>query len=84
MELLFQWVDYGFGRIRLTLAQTDDVGVFCSPLSQEYSLAIEHFSLSVDDVQSLCSGAVDIIFGDEEEKERLRKIYEEWDGWTEI
>ncbi|KAK8248929.1 hypothetical protein IWZ00DRAFT_509534 [Phyllosticta capitalensis] len=63
---------------------TDDVGVFCSPLSQEYSLAIEHFSLSVDDVQSLCSGAVDIIFGDEEEKERLRKIYEEWDGWTEI
>ncbi|KAK8172095.1 hypothetical protein BKA80DRAFT_196399 [Phyllosticta citrichinensis] len=60
---------------------TDDVGVFCSPLSQEYMLAIKHFGLSVEDVRELCLGAARISFGEKEEKERLRKLYLEWDGW---
>ncbi|KAF2489936.1 Metallo-dependent hydrolase [Lophium mytilinum] len=61
---------------------TDDVGVFESPLSEEYRLAAEHFELTKDDVRKLCEGAVETIFGSEAEKERLRVMYREWDGWT--
>lgn len=58
--------------------QTDDVGVFCSPLSNEYYLAAEHFNLERDQVKSLCEGAVDLIFAAEDEKDRLRRIYRTW------
>ncbi|KAK7537834.1 hypothetical protein IWX47DRAFT_888156 [Phyllosticta citricarpa] len=71
------WRNSGVG----VALSTDDVGVFCSPLSQEYMLAMRHFGLTVEDVRGLCLGAVDIIFAEEEEKERLRKLYLEWDGW---
>ncbi|KAF1933211.1 adenosine/AMP deaminase family protein [Didymella exigua CBS 183.55] len=60
---------------------TDDVGVFCSPLSVEYELAVKHFSLSPAEVCKLCEGVVGSIFAGENEKDRLRKIYAEWDGW---
>ncbi|KAF1990028.1 Metallo-dependent hydrolase [Aulographum hederae CBS 113979] len=60
---------------------TDDVGVFCSPLSNEYVLAATHFGLSRADVKELCLGAVEIIFGEEAEKERLREVYRSWAGW---
>ncbi|KAF2806529.1 Metallo-dependent hydrolase [Mytilinidion resinicola] len=60
---------------------TDDVGVFQSPLSEEYRLAAEHFRLGRDDVRKLCEGAVETIFGSEAEKERLRVMYRGWDGW---
>lgn len=59
--------------------QTDDVGVFCSPLSQEYQLAAQHFELETSDIRTLCERAVDAVFAGEQEKERLRKIYAEWD-----
>ncbi|KAL1598514.1 hypothetical protein SLS59_006801 [Nothophoma quercina] len=61
---------------------TDDVGVFCSPLSEEYRLAAEHFSLTRDDVKTLCVRAVDSIFTGRDEKTRLKKLYLEWDGWA--
>lgn len=64
------------------MLQTDDVGVFCSPLSEEYYLAITHFNLSREDVKKLCEGVVDTIFADDEEKSRLRKLYAAWDGWN--
>ncbi|KAK7530734.1 uncharacterized protein J3D65DRAFT_639377 [Phyllosticta citribraziliensis] len=77
--------DHHFGMWRTSgvgvALSTDDVGVFCSTLSQEYMLAIKHFGLSVEDVCELCLGAARISFGEEEEKERLRKLYLEWDGW---
>jgi adenosine deaminase len=64
----------------LTLCdQTDDVGVFCSPLSQEYQLAAQHFGLETADIRALCERAVDAVFAGEHEKERLRTIYAEWD-----
>lgn len=66
----------------LTIAQTDDVGVFCSPLSNEYALAAEHFNLSRAEIRKLCTGVVDSIFTGDDEKDRLRRIYSEWDGWT--
>jgi adenosine deaminase len=62
--------------------QTDDVGVFCSPLSNEYELAAKHFSLSSAEVRKLCEGVVESIFTGEDEKDRLREIYRTWDGWT--
>lgn len=30
----------------------------------------------------MCEGVVDITFADDEEKERLRKLYASWDGWN--
>lgn len=59
--------------------QTDDVGVFCSPLSEEYALAAQHFDLTRSDVKSLCVRVVDSIFVGEDEKQRLRTLYSEWD-----
>lgn len=59
-------------RIRLTLIQTDDVGVFCSQLSNEYLLAAKHFGLDRSDLLKMCRKAIDVMFGGEEEKERLR------------
>ena len=61
--------------------QTDDVGVFCSPLSQEYLLAAEHFDLDRNDIKALCERAVDSIFTGPAEQARLKQIYATWDGW---
>jgi adenosine deaminase len=58
----------------LTIYQTDDVGVFCSPLSQEYYLAAKHFGLSRKEVKALCERAVDSIFAGPDEKERIRRL----------
>jgi adenosine deaminase len=70
---------------RITNApQTDDVGVFCSPLSEEYYLAAQHFNLSRTEVHDLCMGAVDAIFNTEAEKYRLEMIISDfqldWDS----
>lgn len=52
------------------------MGVFGSPLSNEYALIAEHFKLSRDEIENLAKGAVELIFDGEEEKERLRAL--EW------
>jgi adenosine deaminase len=62
----------------LTHSQTDDVGVFGSPLSNEYALVAQHFALSRAEICGLVRKGVDVIFGGEEEKTRLRNIL-----WTE-
>lgn len=61
--------------------QTDDVGVFCSPLSQEYYLAAQHFQLDRYEIRALCERAIDSIFAGPEEHARLQQIYATWDGW---
>ncbi|KAF1847218.1 Metallo-dependent hydrolase [Cucurbitaria berberidis CBS 394.84] len=61
---------------------TDDVGVFCSPLSHEYYLAAQHFGLSRNDIRAFCERAVDSIFTGTVEQTRLKSIYVEWAGWT--
>ncbi|TQV91846.1 adenosine deaminase [Cordyceps javanica] len=58
---------------KISLA-TDDVGVFGSPLSNEYELAALHFNLDRQDICSLAREAIDSIFGSEEDKEWLRSI----------
>lgn len=54
--------------------QTDDVGVFGSPLSNEYRLAAEHFNLSRQDVCDLARQAIHGIFGGHIQKQRLETI----------
>ena len=53
------------------LMQTDDVGVFGSKLSNEYFLIAQAFNLSRDNLIDLCDQAVEAIFGDEHQKQRL-------------
>ncbi|KAK0711330.1 adenosine deaminase [Lasiosphaeris hirsuta] len=53
---------------------TDDVGVFGSPLSNEYALAAEYFGLGRSEICTLARKGIDVIFGGEEEKARLREI----------
>ncbi|KAL9126109.1 MAG: hypothetical protein Q9175_007969 [Cornicularia normoerica] len=53
---------------------TDDVGIFGSELSNEYLLIAQAFTLSQDDLISLCGRAVEAIFGDEHQKRRLRAL----------
>ena len=50
------------------------MGVFLSPLSNEYLLAAEHYDLNRWQLLELCRGAVEAIFGGEEEKKRLREL----------
>ncbi|KAJ4260563.1 hypothetical protein NW762_007306 [Fusarium torreyae] len=53
---------------------TDDVGVFGSPLSNEYRLVARHFGLDREAICGLASQSIGGIFGGEDEKERLRRI----------
>ncbi|RDL39504.1 putative adenosine deaminase [Venustampulla echinocandica] len=53
---------------------TDDVGVFGSSLSNEYALVAEHFGLDRKKIYKLARAPIEIIFGGEEEKQRLRGI----------
>ncbi|KAF6236292.1 hypothetical protein HO173_005545 [Letharia columbiana] len=50
---------------------TDDVGVFDSTLSNEYLLIAQAFNLSRNDLIDLCDRAVEAIFGDKHQKQRL-------------
>ena len=60
--------------VLLNSFQTDDVGIFCSPLSNEYLLLAEHFGLKHKELAELNLGAIDVIFGSVKEKERLRRL----------
>ncbi|CAF3511320.1 unnamed protein product [Fusarium graminearum] len=53
---------------------TDDVGVFGSPLSNEYRLVAQHFGLDRQAIYDLASQPIDGIFGGDQEKERLRRL----------
>ncbi|THZ17512.1 Metallo-dependent hydrolase [Aureobasidium pullulans] len=57
---------------------TDDVGIFESSLSNEYLLAARHFGLDRKQLLELSKGAVDTIFGGQEEKERMLWLIEEF------
>ncbi|KAI1763076.1 Metallo-dependent hydrolase [Hypoxylon sp. FL1150] len=53
---------------------TDDVGVFGSPLSNEWALIQQHFQLGPDEILGLARKGIDVIFGGDDEKERLREV----------
>ncbi|CCC08328.1 hypothetical protein SMACR_01875 [Sordaria macrospora] len=58
----------------VVVLSTDDVGVFGSPLSNEYALVAKHFGLARADICSLVRRGIDVIFGGDAEKERLRGL----------
>ena len=66
-------------RVLIFDPQTDDVGIFCSTLSEEYFLCAKHFKLSRQEVKQLSEGAVDMIFAGEDEKSRLHAMYKSFD-----
>jgi adenosine deaminase len=66
--------------LSLTYVQTDDVGVFCSPLSEEYYLAATHFGLDRAQLKELAERPINCIFTGSKERARLSRIYSEWDG----
>ncbi|KAL7946883.1 hypothetical protein V8C42DRAFT_319057 [Trichoderma barbatum] len=53
---------------------TDDVGIFGSPLSNEYRLVAQHFHFDKSQICALARESIDHIFGGDIEKERLRQI----------
>jgi len=57
---------------------TDDVGVFGSELSNEYSLIAKHFKLSKKDIQELAMAPIEVIFDTQDEKERLLVLMREY------
>lgn len=56
------------------------MGFFCSPVSNEYLLAAQHFGFDRVELVKMCRGSVDMIFGGEQEKQRLRGILDEFAG----
>ncbi|RPB29802.1 adenosine deaminase [Terfezia boudieri ATCC MYA-4762] len=57
---------------------TDDVGVFCSPLSNEYALVAEHFQLTPKQLYDLSYSGIKTIFAGKGEKDRLESIFRAW------
>lgn len=53
---------------------TDDVGVFGSPLSNEWALIQQHFKIGRDEILGLARKGIEAIFGGDDEKVRLRGI----------
>ncbi|KAK2744929.1 hypothetical protein FQN57_004058 [Myotisia sp. PD_48] len=51
--------------------KTDDVGFFCSPLSNEYLLAANHFHLTRPMIFEMCKRGIGTIFGGEQQKVKL-------------
>lgn len=56
------------------MKQTDDVGVFRSPVSNEYLLAARHFNLGQLDLVDLSEAAVESMFSGEADKQRMRQL----------
>jgi adenosine deaminase len=58
--------------------QTDDMGIFCSPPSQEHMLLAQHFGLERPHLGQLCANAVGSIFGPPDEQVRLHHLLQEF------
>lgn len=62
----------------LLTIQTDDVGVFCSPIWNEYLIVAQQFGLSRMQLWDLSFQAISAIFGGVEEKVRLTDLMLSW------
>ena len=54
------------------------MGFFCSPVSNEYLLAAQHFGLSRVELMKMCRKSVGMIFGGEQEKQRLHRMIDDF------
>ncbi|KAK3675301.1 hypothetical protein LTR78_004811 [Recurvomyces mirabilis] len=72
--------DHHFRKWRMTSCpialSTDDVGIFQSPLSNEYLLAAQHFELGPQDLVALSKSAASIAFGDSQSLRASLKTFE--------
>ncbi|PGH17588.1 adenosine deaminase [Polytolypa hystricis UAMH7299] len=59
---------------------TDDVGFFCSPLSNEYLIAADHFHLSRSMIVNLCKNSVRTIFAGPKEQARLYTLLAQFEA----
>ncbi|KEY74061.1 hypothetical protein S7711_02651 [Stachybotrys chartarum IBT 7711] len=66
------------GQRLMRIVKTDDVGIFQSPISNEYLLIAQHFNLGRDDLIQLSQGAVDSIFSGHAEKDRMLRLLSEF------
>ncbi|KAF3910906.1 hypothetical protein ABW20_dc0108609 [Dactylellina cionopaga] len=57
---------------------TDDVGVFLSDLSNEFYIASQHFRVNKYELWHLAFYSIDAIFGDQNEKDRLKSVLLAW------
>ncbi|OJD16421.1 adenosine deaminase [Emergomyces pasteurianus Ep9510] len=62
------------------LLSTDDVGFFCSPLSNEYLIAAESFNLDRATVIDMCKKGVNAIFAGPGDKERLYNLLTQFEA----
>ncbi|RVE71687.1 hypothetical protein OJAV_G00054180 [Oryzias javanicus] len=60
-----------------TVICTDDKGVFCTDLSQEYQLVASTFGLSQKEMWKLSQQAIDCIFAEDAVKQQLKKRWQE-------
>ncbi|KAG6185383.1 hypothetical protein E4U27_000542 [Claviceps purpurea] len=65
-----EWAETEGPKIALV---TGDAGVFGIPPSTEYRLVAQHFNFTSDQMRHLARQGIEAIFGDEKEKQRLRK-----------
>lgn len=56
------------------------MGVFGSPLSNEYRLVAEAFELGKDDLMRLAKEPIESIFGPDMEKQRLYEVFREFEA----
>lgn len=72
------FAEHHFGDWRKTKCpialSTDDVGIFDSPLSNEYLLASEHFGLGAEELVALSKCAVRSTFGGDWQRERVLEL----------
>lgn len=60
----------------LFLAQTDDKGVFCSDLSNEFLIAARTFSLNEQQLKNVSFDSINYCLAKPEEKDALRKCFQ--------
>ncbi|KAF6716858.1 Adenosine deaminase-like protein [Oryzias melastigma] len=60
-----------------TVICTDDKGVFCTDLSQEYQLVASTFGLSQKEMWKLSQQAIDCIFAEDAVKQQLKKRWQD-------
>lgn len=68
--------EWGLSRDHPIVICTDDMGVFKTSLSKEYSLIAEHFGLSRTQVLQLARKSVDLIFSDDTVKDSLKSKFD--------
>lgn len=58
--------------------QTDDKGVFCTTLSNEYKIVQENFKLNTKQILEISNTSINLSFASKEEKVQLHRKQNQW------